>query len=213
MNWQITYALANFAKPGRSTAVHVEDDLIRVMTPDQPDVLAAIAPGETIDLATATYYRQRFPAMDFLCGYRSSCVWEGDAIRYLQDHGVGWGSFGTLSSAALDGKANTASHKTYFFSDRLLRQYGRVAQVVREFDRVYRVTLKNGVVFRLGMIAEYEPTADAVRSLWDRFGPMDVAWNINPNGSPSKEAIDAGNELGCKVTKWEELRDYIHQRS
>lgn len=213
MNWQITYALANFAKPGRSTAVHVEDDLIRIMTPDQPDVLAVIAPGETIDLATVTNYLLRLPAIDFLCGYRSNCVWEGDAIRYLQDKGVGWGSFGTLTSAALAGKAKTASHKTYFFSDRLLRQYGRVAQVVREFDRVYEVTLRNGVVFRLGMIAEYEPTADAVRSLWDRFGPMDVVWNINPNGSPSKEAINAGNELGCKVTKWDELRDYIHQRS
>jgi hypothetical protein len=213
VNWQIAYALANFKNPGRSSAVHVEDDLIRVITPDQPDVLAAIAPGETIDLATATYYRQRFPAMDFLCGYRSSCVWEGDAIRYLHDHGVGWGSFGTLCSAALDGTAKTASHKTYFFSDRVLRQYGRVAQAVRKFDRVYEVTLKNGVVFRLGMIAEYEPTADAVRSLWDRFGPMDVAWNINPNGNPSREAIDAGNELGCKVMKWKGLRDYIDHRS
>ena len=61
------------------------------------------------------------------------------------------------------------------------------------------------------MIAEYEPTADAVRSLWARFGPVDIAWNINPNGSPSVAAIDAGRELGCKVIKWDELKDYMSE--
>lgn len=211
MSWQVEYALANFAKPGRSTAELVDDELIRVMTVGQPDVLAVISAADVIDLATATYYRERFPPLDFLCGYRSSCIWWGGAIQYLVENGVGWGSFGTLSSAVVNGKAKIASHKTYSFADRLLRQYGRVAEVVREYDRIYQVTLKSGMVFRLGMIAEYEPTADAVRSLWDRFGPMDIAWNINPNGSPSKEAIEAGNELGCRVVKWEDLREFINQ--
>ncbi|MBZ8135189.1 hypothetical protein CLD20_18080 [Afifella sp. IM 167] len=59
------------------------------------------------------------------------------------------------------------------------------------------------------MIADYEPTADAVRNLWDHFGPVDFVWNINPNGSPSPEAIDAGNELGCEVGKWEELNQRL----
>lgn len=209
VNWQISYALANFAKPGRSTAEHVEDDLIKVVTQNQPDVLAAILPDETIDMATAVRYREQFPRLDFLCGYRGSCVWEGDAIRYLEENRVGWGNLGTLCSAALDGNANTSSHKVYKFSDRLLRQYRRVAQVVREFDRVHRVSLKGGVTLRIGMIADYEPTADAVRSLWARFGPVDIVWNINPNGSPSVEAVDAGRELGCEVTKWDGLKDYI----
>lgn len=59
------------------------------------------------------------------------------------------------------------------------------------------------------MIADYEPTADAVRSLWDQFGSVDVVWNINPNGNPSPEAVDAGAELGCRVMKWDELKDYL----
>jgi hypothetical protein len=59
------------------------------------------------------------------------------------------------------------------------------------------------------MLADYEPTADAVRTLWEQFGPVDIAWNINPNGNPSAEAIDAGNELGCKVMKWDELKEYM----
>ncbi|TPI21145.1 hypothetical protein FJW10_10135 [Mesorhizobium sp. B4-1-1] len=59
------------------------------------------------------------------------------------------------------------------------------------------------------MIADYEPTADAVRTLWEQFGPIDIVWNINPNGSPSPEAIAAGQELGCEVMKWDELREYL----
>ncbi|QDH15966.1 hypothetical protein E3E11_03160 [Oecophyllibacter saccharovorans] len=59
------------------------------------------------------------------------------------------------------------------------------------------------------MIADYEPTADAVRSLWDEFGSVDIVLNINPNGNPSAEAVNAGAELGCKVIKWEELKNYL----
>ena len=103
VRWQIKYALKNLAPPGRSTAEHVEGELIKVATQKKPDVLAAISPDETIDMATAIRYREQFPELDFLCGYRASCVWEGSAIRYLEENSVGWGSFGTLRSAALEG--------------------------------------------------------------------------------------------------------------
>lgn len=209
MNWQVKYALANIAEQPPLTAEHVEGELIRIVAQDQPDVLAVISAAHEIDAATAASYRETYPKIDFLCGYRKSCVWHGEAIEYLGGVHVGWGSSGTLISAALDGNANTASHKTYLFSDRLLRQYGRVQEVSREYDRVHRVTLRSGTVLRIGMIADYEPTADAVRSLWDDFGPVDLVWNINPNGSPSPEAIEAGNALGCEVMKWEELRERL----
>lgn len=209
MNWQVKYALANIPKQTRSTAEHVEGELIKVVTQDQPDVLAAISAAETIGASTAASYMEKYPGLDFLCGYRANCVWEGDAIRYLEERNIGWGNFGTLCSAAMDGDANTASHKMYKFSDRLLRQYGRVENVDREFDRVYRVTLKGGTTLRIGMIGDYEPTADAVRSLWNQFGPVDIVWNINPNGNPSPEAVDAGAELGCKVMKWDVLKDHL----
>lgn len=209
MNWQVKYALANIAGQPQLTAEHVEGELIRIGAERQPDVLAVISAAHEICAATATSYRDRYPGIDFLCGYRKSCVWHGEAIGYLEGISVGWGSSGTLISAALDGDANTASHKTYLFSNRLLRQYGRVQEVSREYHCVHRVTLGGGTVLRIGMIADYEPTANAVRSLWDDFGPVDIVWNINPNGSPSPEAIEAGNELGCKVLKWEELRELL----
>ncbi|MCX5572185.1 hypothetical protein [Kaistia nematophila] len=209
MNWQVRYALENLAKQTRSTAKHVEGELILIATQDRPDVLAVISAAHEIDQVTAVNYKKQYPALDFLCGYRSTCVWHGNAIQFLEDTGLGWGTFATLSSAALDGNANTASHKVYKFADRLLRQYGRVKEVIRDYDRIHRVSLKSGTSVRIGMIAEYEPTADAVRTLWERFGPIDIVWNINPNGSPSPEAIDAGQELGCEVMKWDRLKEYL----
>lgn len=206
MNWQVKYALAYISGEPRMNAQHVKGELIRIEAQNQPDVLAAISAANKIDAEIAVSYREKYPEMDFLCGYRNTCVWPGDTIEYLQGAGIGWGSAGTLTSAVLKGEANTASHKTYFFADRLLRQYRRVQKLIREYDRIYLITLKTGTMFRIGMIADYEPNANAVRSLWDEFGPVDIVWNINPNGSPSPEAIDAGVELGCEVVKWEELK-------
>lgn len=209
MNWQIKYALASFGQEGRSTAEHVGDDIIRITTQDRPEVLAAITTVETVNRATAAQYVEQVDGLDFLCGYRAHCVWEGEAIQYLEENRVGWGNFGTLGSAALDGSANSAAHKGYKFSDRLLRQYGRVAKVDREFDRVHRITLRSGAAFRIGMLADYEPTAEQVRTLWHRFGPVNIVWNINPNGTPQPEASEAGRELGCEVMKWDELKSRL----
>jgi hypothetical protein len=209
VNWQIQYALANISEQSQLTAMHMEGELIRIVAENRPDVLAVISEAHTINPATAVSYCERYRGMDFLCGYRQTCVWHGEAITHLEQAGVGWGGAGTLTSAALDGNANTASHKTYFFSDRLLRQHGKVQHVSREYDRVHRITLRTGTILRIGMIADYEPTADAVRTLWDDFGPVDIVWNINPNGNPSPEAIEAGKELGCEVMKWDYLREHL----
>jgi len=213
VNWQVNYALEIFNKQGGpSTAEHIDGDTIKILTPNRPDVLALILADDKITEAMVSQYHQKVPELDFLCGYRKTCIWEGGAIKYLEESQVGWGTFGTLASAASDGTANTASHKEYFFSDRLIKQYGPVQSVEREFDRIYHITLRKGQNFKLAMILEYEPTADAVRSLWQSFGPVDVIWNINPNGNPTKEAIQAGHELGCEVLKWYDLKEFIRNR-
>ncbi|MBI6139617.1 hypothetical protein JEQ04_17375 [Serratia plymuthica] len=62
------------------------------------------------------------------------------------------------------------------------------------------------------MLIEYEPTADAVRTFWERFGPVDILWNINPNGEPARNAYEAGRELGCEVMKWQELKALITRK-
>lgn len=153
-----------------------------------------------------------FPDLDFLCGYRKECIWEGGAIRCLESNTIGWGNAGTLGSAIYTGDVNTAAQNDYFFSYRLIRQIRSITNLDREFDRVFTMTLASGRTYRVGMIMEYEPTADAIRTFWDRFGPIDIAWNINPNGHPTQNAIEAGRGLGCEVMNWDELKVLLRNR-
>ena len=213
MNWQVNYALKYIQDNHKdASAQHVRGDAIRITMPHKPDVMAVISGAYTISTELAMQYHTDFPDMGFLCGYRKECVWEGGAIRYLEDSTIGWGSAGTLGSAVHKGDARSAAHKDYFFSYRLIRQMRSITNLDREFDRVFTMTLTNGRTVRVGMIMEYEPTADAIRTFWDRFGPIDIAWNINPNGNPTQNAIEAGAGLGCEVMKWDELKIRLRNR-
>lgn len=210
MKWQVEYALGNFNNDNdRSSAEYIRDDIIRVKVKEKPDVIAAISAAVTINQEIAEHYVLNNPDIDFLCGYRTECVWEGPAISYLERKNIGWGTFGTLNSGALDGNANFVGHKIFSFAARLINQYGIVDKAKREFDRVFQLTLKNGHSIRVGLIPDYEPTSDNIRSLWGRFGPFDIVWNINPNGEPCATAFAAGQELGCKVLKTEGMKKYL----
>ncbi|MGL5225549.1 MAG: hypothetical protein ACRC8Q_09565 [Aeromonas sp.] len=210
MKWQIKYTLENIKEETNAiSAEHVGGDAVNISFREQPDVLAVISDSYRVNEEQARNYHAEFPNLDFLCGYRKECIWEGGAISYLENNGIGWGSAGTLYSAVYSGNVNIASHKDYSFAVRIINQLRVVKNVGREFDRILSVTLVNGRHFRIGMVREYEPTADAIRTIWDICGPIDIAWNINPNGNPTLNAIDAGLELGCKVMKWEELKAFL----
>ncbi len=213
MNWQVNYALKNLSKDiSKGSVQHLRDEAILIASPNHRNVVAVISAAYTVSFDLAQRYHASYPEMDFLCGYRKDCVWEGPAIEYLESNRIGWGSAGTLGSAIYAGDANTSAHKDFSFSYRIIKQLRSITNLSREFDRVFRMTLPSGRTVRVGMILEYEPTADAIRTFWDRFGPIDVAWNINPNGDPTSSAIEAGLSLGCEVMKWEELRDFIKTR-
>lgn len=210
MKWQVKYALENARRESGVISVeHAGGDAIRISVREQPDVLAVISDAYKMDAELAARYYEQCSEMDFLCGYRKECLWDGSAIAFLEDKTVGWGNYGSLGSAIPKGSARMASHKNYMFPYRMILQLGYVSNVRREFDRVFSLTLSRGRSLRVGMIWEYEPTADAVRSLWDSCGAVDVAWNTNPNGSPAPSAIEAGRQLGCKVLKWDELRPIL----
>ncbi len=210
MNWQVKYAIQNINKHGsRYTAQQVRGDVIKITMPDQPETIALISAEEQVSKSLVESYLQHYPEINFICGYRRNCVWEGGAIATLDREPVGWGDSRTMISAAIDGDAPHAEHKTFLFSSRLIRQYGSVKQTRREFDRVFTITLKNGKELRVGLIDDYEPTSDNIRTFHEKFGYIDIAWNINPNGFPCKTAIQAGKELGCLVLKNEGFKQFL----
>lgn len=213
MMWQIKFALENLQENVKLNSVeHFRDDAIKIELHDGAEVIAIISASYKITRELVAQYHADFPNISFLCGYRKECIWEGGAITYAQENQIGWGNAGSLIDAVQSGDFINAEHKLYFFSYRLIRQMNSITNLDREYDRVFTMSLRNGKSYRVGMIMEYEPTADAIRTFWDQFGPIDVAWNINPNGSPTQQAVNAGQELGCKVVKWEELKQLMRNR-
>lgn len=155
MSWQVDYALGNIRKlHGRVSAHQISDEAIKIAMSNSPEVIAVISAEQLISTELAMQYHSNYPAMDFLCGYRKECAWEGGAIKYLESKSIGWGSAGTLWSAIQKGDIKTAAHKDYFFSYRLVRQNRTVSNLNREFDRVFTMTLANGSSVRLGMIMD-----------------------------------------------------------
>jgi tRNA G37 N-methylase Trm5 len=213
MMWQIRFALKYLQKNVKlNSTEHICDDAIKIELLDGAEVIAIISGAYKITRELVAQYHADFPSMSIVCGYRKECIWEGGAITYAQENQIGWGNAGSLSDAVESGDFINAEHKLYFFSYRLIRQMNSITNVEREYDRVFTMSLRNGKSYRVGMIMEYEPTADAIRTFWDQFGPIDVAWNINPNGSPTQQAINAGQELGCEVVKWEEFKQLMRNR-
>jgi hypothetical protein len=213
MSWQVDYALKNIRQDQDVvSAEHIGGDGIRVAIREHPDVVAVIYGGYKIDRELAQQYFRERPDMDFLCGYRKECVWEGGAIKYLEEQNIGWGSAGTLSSALGRSNVRAADHKEYRFAYRLIKQLRSITELDREFDRVFSLKLGNGRPLRIGMVKEYEPTADSIRTLWQHFGKVDIAWCINPNSFPRRDAIEAGRELGCEVLQWEDLKIILKGR-
>lgn len=89
MNWQINYALENIRKShGADSAQQISDDAIKITMPNRPEAIAVISAEHLITTEIAAQYHSNYPAMDFLCGYRKECAWEGGAIKYLESKGV-----------------------------------------------------------------------------------------------------------------------------
>lgn len=209
MNWQIKYALRSLQE-NSITAKYLGDELILISVPQQPDVLAAITDAHQVSINLAQQYRQA-KKIDFLCGYREACVWEGDAIRDLESSGIGWGNLASLLDNSLKGTANTASHKAYLFSNRLLHQYKKISSIEREFDRIYRISVGGGPLIRIAMINDYETTADTIRTMWENFGPVDVFWNINPNGRITRISTEVAKGIKCRIIPHNGMNKFLDE--
>ncbi len=211
MSWATNYALENIAERGDISADLISENVIVLKADNKPDVMAYISDAHSIEYDSAGAMAASHPEIDFVCGYRKNCIWHGDAITYLKSQSIGWGSFGTLTSALLDGDANLAEHKVFRFAARAIRQMGGIT-FEREYDRVIKVTNNYGKNKRIAFAEDYDPTADVVRKIWEKFGPVDVICNINPNGRPTSGAHSAAEELGTKILKLGETMSVISKR-
>lgn len=211
MSWAADSALDFISNKKLADAEKIDTSVIRLSTEMMPDVDAYISGLHEIDDAEVTRIMSSHSGIDFICGYRNSCIWHGDAISTLAENNIGWGNLGTLLSATADGNANVAEHKVFKWASDALKRLGGL-QVEREYDRVFNIVRSNGTLFRLVMSKEYEPSADIMRELWKRFGPFDAVYNIDPNVRPTGGGYEVARELGIEILGHSEMFSRIRGR-
>jgi len=90
MKWQVRYALQNILENLKEvSACHIDGEAIAIEVPGQAKAIAVISAADVINSELARQYHLEYQDMDFLCGYRKGCIWEGEAIKYLEGNGLG----------------------------------------------------------------------------------------------------------------------------
>jgi len=204
MSWATDYAIEQIVENDEADVVKIDGSSIRLSMKNKPDVDAYICGLHEIDGTKVNRVLSTHPDIDFICGFRNSCIWHGDAIESANKNKIGWGNLGTLLSAVHDGNANAAEHKVFKWASDALKDMGGV-DVEREYDRVFNVKRSSGTTLRLVMSKEYEPSADIMRSLWKRFGPFDVVYNIDPNVQPTGGGYETAQKLGIEILGHSEM--------
>ena len=210
MNWATKYALENMAEDSRVDAVYLSDGSVQITIEDQPPVLTVFHPGMEVTEEIAERYFRAYPKLDFLCGYKRACFWHGDAIVFLSEHNIGWGTMGTLTSAMQTGEANTASSKIYKFASDALQTMGGL-KVERLADRIFQITGRKESL-RVFLLFEYQPAVEHVRSIIENHPDTQLICLIDPNVRPTQSAINHAEVSGVQMFELGEAMSFIRRQ-
>ena len=151
------------------------------------------------------------PDCTFVCNIPKHAVWEGPALSIAFQHGLGWGGVGDFMAALNAENVYRSEPKKYRFGARFLRQYGSILHTERLSDSVVKITMRDGSEYRVAMLYEYEMTADAVRTHFDKYGPFDFILRTNPNGGPTGEAREAAEQMDVSIVTYTELSEFVRE--
>lgn len=139
--------------------------------------------------------------------------WTGDAIGAATQAGVAWGGMSELFRVAAREDVRGHERDEYRFAGRILRQFGKVAHVEREADRLWVLYRKDGLPpLRVVALNPYELTADHLRTARDRYGAFDVVFLNNPNGKATESGKAVAEDLGVPILMAGELRGWVNAR-
>ena len=149
---------------------------------------------------------------DLISSVPKDAVWDGAAISYCEEAGVGWGSIGSFLDVCHGQDARTKSDKYTFFARRLMRQIRTVRSVSYVNSLLFQVSLHSGASLRVAVINSYDLSSDDVRTAWDMHGSFDAAYKNNPNGSITSDAHDAARDLGVIILDKSTVTDFLRAR-
>lgn len=151
------------------------------------------------------------PDIDFVLNVPTAVYWSREAIGAVRQRGVGYGKIPDLSAAMKTRAIGDFVTREWVFIERGLKQ----SKAVEHFDCVaeglYRIKRVGRRELLVGIIDEYEVTANAVRSAGEIFGEIDVVVNRHPLGRSTTAATAVASELGVELYDWRSFLERLRK--
>ena len=189
----------------------VSDRSIRISRDRHPPYMAGIISKRDVVADDVNVVLNENPGVEIIINVPAYGIWQGSGIFAAQVAGVAFGGMADLQSCI--GQEDPSSHEKaeYAFIERGLRQHSRVANFIREADRLFRV-LRNGLPeVRVLALYEYELSAEHLRTARERYGVFDLVLISNPNGQPTQGAARVAEEFGVELLMWGELLSRLNR--
>jgi hypothetical protein len=188
----------------------VERNVIEVVREQMPPVLVGIVATDKVLAEDIIALLDREPPPGFIVSVPNSGTWSGDAVSLAEGRGIAFGRMYDLYRGLRENEhlEDYVSPERYHV-ERMLRQHRNVSSLIRMSDRSYRVCRILGDDVIVALSQDYEMTADAVRTAFDRYAPFDVLLKTTPYGGISKQGRTAAAELSIKVLNADGLYSYL----
>ena len=191
----------------------IDDQVLRVERSKYEPFIAGIVSERCVLADNIKPLVRSKHGVEIIANVPKEVIWTGGALQYAKDNCIATGVFGDLYRVISHEDVRAFQPREIAFIERGLRQHDRVSGIVREYDRVYRVSRKGGLRdLTAAMLNEYELTADHIRTARDRYGSFDVVVNTNPNGSITTSAEEAAKFMGVEILKWDPFFGRINKK-
>jgi hypothetical protein len=150
----------------------------------------------------------------FVVNVPKNGIWTESGIATARNHDCAFGGIGELMSA-IHQKLDDVSlfvKKENAFVERGLDQHDNVSHFDQEYDRVYTVHRPGMKSLRVVLLNEYELTAEHVRTARTSYGPFDIVLMTNPNGTPTKDALDTAKTMQVAILAWRQFLGRLGSR-
>lgn len=152
------------------------------------------------------------PPVDFVVNIPKDGVIDGSAYVWAAENGVGIGGYGDLCRALTLPDMGAYEHRDIMYIERILIQHRSIKSFERLDNRRYLIHRPRKAPIVAIFLADYELTANAVRTARDRFGQFDEVVLSNPSGTSTADAEAAARDMGSVIYTFAEFRARLRRK-
>lgn len=177
----------------------LDDRIVEVHRKEHPPFILGVVSAAMVERTTVEELAGD-NRVEFICNIPREAAWKGEAIDFVRQCRISFGSISDLFSAAGSTVPVRDFVRSEFeFIERIFSQHSAIAWTERIYDRVYLLRRCEKPSLTVALINEYELTADHIRTAWQRYGPFTDVLANNPNCRYTPEATEAAKQLNVKL--------------